>query len=88
MVKNVTVAKFDNDGNLKVKKSSQDFDAEEMYRYPKELISLIPKASKNLLFSSFSSVQKMPFPKCASWSSIFIINRFRNQPEKKCAVFV
>ena len=45
-------------------------------------ISLVPKASKTVLFSKFSSVYTMPFPKSVGWSSIFKLYRFQNLPAK------
>ena len=71
-MKNVTAAKFElaftrcqnnlkTVGNLPVKSSLQDFDAKEVYLNPKNL----PKVSENFLFSTFSSVYTMQFPKGA-----------------------
>ena len=51
--------------------------------YTQELTSLVPKASKNVQFSSFSSVHTVPSPKCADWSSVFKIYRFQILPAKK-----
>ena len=51
---------FENGAKL----DGKDFDAIEMYLHPKESISLVPKASKDVLFSSFSSFYTMPFPEC------------------------
>ena len=45
-------------------------------------ISLVPKASKTDLFSKFSSVYTMAFPKCAGYSSVFKIYCFQNVPAK------
>ena len=75
-VKNVMVAEFElaftrcqNNlkavENLTVKNSLQDFDVKEMCQSISMSISLVPKASKNVLFSSFSSFYTMPFQKCA-----------------------
>ena len=42
----------------------------------------LPKAQKNVLFTPFSSIHTMPFPKCAGESSVFKIYRFQNLPAK------
>ena len=60
---------FENGANFDGKKSLQDFDAVEMYLHPKNqsVFQSIShsKASNDVLFSSFLSVYKMPFPECA-----------------------
>ena len=89
-MKNVTVPKFElaftrcrNDlktaGNLTVIVSLQDFDAIERYLHPKCRSVLFQKASKIVLFSSFSSVYTMLFPMC--WLEF----SFLNLPFSKCA---
>ena len=86
MVTNVMVAKFElaftqcwNDlkkvQNLMIKKLLQDFDAKEMHLHPKNQPKSIKRCS---VFSSFSSVYTMLFPKCASSSSVFKIYHIQN----------
>ena len=73
---NVTVAKFElaftryrnylkTVRNLTVNNSLQDFDAKEMYSRPQINDGFCSKSVEKFLFSSFSSVHTMQFPKCA-----------------------
>ena len=80
--------RFESGRPLDGKNSLQDFDAKEMYPMPLESISLVAKASKNFLFSSFLSVHEMPFSKCAGLRYVLKVYRFRNLPAKKSAIFV
>ena len=43
---------------------------------------VVLKASKNIPFSSFSSIHTMLFSKCAGCNSIFKIYRLQNLPTK------
>ena len=56
-------AHFGNGRKFDAKKSLQDFDAKENYLHPKnQPVSILdPKASKNVLFTSLSSVHMMLF---------------------------
>ena len=58
--KNVTVAKFGNNmktvGNLMAKKALVDIDAKRNIALTEESISLVPKASRNDMFSLLSSI--------------------------------
>ena len=73
---------FENGRKLDGKNSLQDFDAKEVYLYPKNRPASFQKRLKMFYFSSFSGVYTMPFPKYAGLSSSFKIYRFRNLPAK------
>ena len=75
---------FENGRKLDGKNSLQDFDAKEVYLHHKNRSVSFQKRVKNVLFSSFSSVYTMPFPKCAGYSFVFKIYRFQNRLVKMC----
>ena len=50
--------------NLTIKNSLLDFDAKEMYLRPRNRPVSFQKCRKDVLFTSFSSVQTMLFQKC------------------------
>ena len=68
-------------GNLTVTNSLQDLMAKNC-TYSLRFDQSRSKVSKNVRFSSFSSVHLMPFSKCAAYSSVFKIYRFQNLPAK------
>ena len=55
---------FENGRNLEGKNLVQHFDAKDAYLHSKSR-SVSFQVSKNVLFSSFTGVYTMPFPKCA-----------------------